>query len=40
MAPFHDVYRYVDWLLAVPLLLFEIILVMKLHAEQTRSLSR
>jgi len=38
-APFNDAYRYVDWLLTVPLLLIELILVMKLPAEQTRSLS-
>merc|ERR1712241_1254766 len=38
-APFNDAYRYVDWLLTVPLLLIESILVMKLPAEQTRSLS-
>ncbi|CAE8645820.1 unnamed protein product [Polarella glacialis] len=29
-APFNDGYRYVDWLLTVPLLLIELILVMKL----------
>merc|ERR1711879_437706 len=29
-APFNDAYRYVDWLLTVPLLLIEILLVMKL----------
>jgi len=28
--PFNDAYRYVDWLLTVPLLLIELILVMKL----------
>jgi len=38
-APFNDAYRYVDWLLTVPLLLIELILVMKLPAEQTASLS-
>jgi len=38
-APFNDGYRYVDWLLTVPLLLIELILVMKLPAEQTKSLS-
>ena len=27
-APFNDAYRYVDWLLTVPLLLIELILVM------------
>jgi len=29
-VPFNDAYRYMDWLLTVPLLLIEIILVMKL----------
>jgi bacteriorhodopsin len=38
-APFNDAYRYVDWLLTVPLLLVELILVMKLPEEQTKSLS-
>jgi len=38
-TPFNDAYRYVDWLLTVPLLLIELILVMKLPAEETRSLS-
>jgi len=38
-APFNDAYRYVDWLLTVPLLLLELILVMKLPAEQTSSMS-
>merc|ERR1711871_856869 len=28
--PFNDAYRYVDWFLTVPLLLIEIVLVMKL----------
>merc|ERR1711907_427171 len=28
--PFNDAYRYVDWLLTVPLLLIEIVLVMRL----------
>jgi len=28
--PFNDAYRYMDWLLTVPLLLMEIVLVMKL----------
>jgi len=37
--PFNDAYRYVDWLLTVPLLLIELILVMKLPAEQTSTLS-
>merc|ERR1711879_138609 len=30
MGPFNDAYRYMDWLLTVPLLLIEILLVMKL----------
>merc|ERR1711957_778773 len=29
-VPFNDAYRYLDWLLTVPLLLIEILLVMKL----------
>merc|ERR550539_346557 len=29
--PFNDAYRYMDWLLTVPLLLLEILLVMKLE---------
>merc|ERR1711988_1021753 len=33
-APFNDAYRYVDWLLTVPLLLIELILVMQLPAEE------
>ncbi len=33
--PFNDAYRYVDWLLTVPLLLVELILVMKLTASDT-----
>jgi len=37
-APFNDAYRYVDWLLTVPLLLIELILVMKLPAGETASL--
>jgi bacteriorhodopsin len=37
--PFNDAYRYVDWLLTVPLLLIELILVMGLPADQTASLS-
>ncbi len=32
---FNDAYRYVDWLLTVPLLLIELILVMKLSREET-----
>jgi len=36
-AGFNDAYRYVDWLLTVPLLLIELILVMKLAKAETRS---
>lgn len=35
---FNDAYRYVDWLLTVPLLLMELVLVMELPQEQTRKL--
>ncbi|CAE8673426.1 unnamed protein product [Polarella glacialis] len=38
-APFNDGYRYVDWLLTVPLLLIELILVMKLPQTETVNLS-
>jgi len=37
--PFNDAYRYMDWLLTVPLLLIEIILVMKLSPEEMSSKS-
>jgi len=37
--PFNDAYRYMDWLLTVPLLLIEIILVMKLTPEESSSKS-
>lgn len=33
--PFNDAYRYVDWILTVPLLLCEIILVMGLPADES-----
>jgi len=33
--PFNDAYRYVDWLLTVPLLLIELILVMQLPSEES-----
>lgn len=33
---FNDGYRYVDWLLTVPLLLIELLLVMRLPADETR----
>ncbi len=32
---FNDAYRYVDWLLTVPLLLIELVLVMRLSREET-----
>merc|ERR1711877_14200 len=37
--PFNDAYRYVDWLLTVPLLLIELILVMKLPTDETVAMS-
>jgi len=36
-TPFNDAYRYMDWLLTVPLLLMEIVLVMNLSAEESSS---
>merc|ERR1711937_623724 len=33
--PFNDAYRYMDWLLTVPLLLIEIVFVMDLSPEET-----
>merc|ERR1712146_81428 len=36
---FNDAYRYMDWLLTVPLLLIEIVLVMKLSPEETKKQS-
>lgn len=36
---FNDAYRYVDWLLTVPLLLIELILVMRLSQSETTSKS-
>ena len=38
-TPFNDAYRYMDWLLTVPLLLIEIVLVMKLSPEAAKSKS-
>jgi bacteriorhodopsin len=35
--PFNDAYRYMDWLLTVPMLLMEIVLVMKLSGEEASS---
>ena len=37
--PFNDAYRYVDWVLTVPLLLVELILVMRLASAETVSKS-
>jgi len=36
---FNDAYRYVDWLLTVPLLLIELVLVMRLSREETTNMS-
>ena len=36
-VPFNDAYRYMDWLLTVPLLLTELVLVMKLDPDETFS---
>lgn len=36
--PFNEGYRYVDWLLTVPLLLAELVVVLKLAKSETRSL--
>jgi bacteriorhodopsin len=36
-VPFNDAYRYMDWLLTVPLLLLEIIFCMNLSQEQVSS---
>ena len=36
--PFNEAYRYVDWLLTVPLLLAELVIVLKLDRGKTRSL--
>jgi bacteriorhodopsin len=37
-APFNEGYRYIDWLLTVPLLLAELIVVLKLAKSTTKSL--
>ena len=37
--PFNDAYRYMDWLLTVPLLLIELIMVMGLDDKTTTELS-
>merc|ERR1712188_13707 len=39
-VPFNDAYRYMDWLLTVPLLLIEILLVMKLSDQEFSSKSK
>jgi len=39
-VPFNDAYRYMDWLLTVPLLLIEILLVMNLDEETYSSKSK
>ncbi len=36
--PFNEAYRYVDWLLTVPLLLAELVVVLRLDQGKTRSL--
>merc|ERR1719321_2584347 len=36
-VPFNDAYRYMDWLLTVPMLLMEIVLVMNLPADKANS---
>lgn len=36
-SAFNDAYRYVDWLLTVPLLLIELVLVMRLSSAETYS---
>lgn len=38
-APFNEGYRYVDWLLTVPLLLTELVVVLKLAPRTTKSLA-
>jgi len=37
-TPFNDAYRYMDWLLTVPLLLMEIVLVMKVPDDEKTNL--
>ena len=39
-VPFNDAYRYMDWLLTVPLLLIEILLVMELDGATYSSKSK
>merc|ERR1712006_52284 len=37
--PFNDAYRYMDWLLTVPLLLMELVLVMKVEEKEAQQKS-
>lgn len=37
-AAFNDFYRYADWILTVPLLMVELVAVLRLHADKSRSL--
>merc|ERR1711871_333067 len=37
--PFNDAYRYMDWLLTVPMLLMELVLVLKLSEDEKREKS-
>merc|ERR1712211_148081 len=37
--PFNDAYRYMDWLLTVPLLLMELVLVMDMSKEEKQKQS-
>ncbi|MEL6823817.1 MAG: bacteriorhodopsin-like [Calditrichota bacterium] len=37
-TPFNDAYRYVDWLITVPLLMVELVAVLALAKEKSRSL--
>ena len=37
-AAFNDFYRYADWILTVPLLMVELVAVLRLHAEKATSL--
>jgi len=39
-VPFNDAYRYMDWLLTVPLLLIEIVLVMKMSPKESAEACR
>jgi bacteriorhodopsin len=37
-AAFNDFYRYADWILTVPLLMVELVAVLRLHADKAKSL--